>query len=49
MVVEEKAIIDELTENENELDMEKEIDLTAVEEYVDEDDGDVVDDNPEDV
>ena len=31
MVVEEKAIIDELTENENELDMEKEIDLTAVE------------------
>ena len=29
--------------------MEKEIDLTAVEEYVDEDDGDVVDDNPEDV
>ena len=29
--------------------MEMEIDLTAVEEYVDEDDGDVVDDNPEDV
>ena len=31
MVVEEKAIIDELTENENELEMEKEIYLTAVE------------------
>ena len=29
--------------------MDMEIDLTAVEEYVDEDDGDVVDDNPEDV
>ena len=38
--------MDELTENYNQFEMEKEIDLTYVEENADRDDGDVVDDNP---
>ena len=48
-VAEENLIIDETTENKNELEMEKEIDLTAVVEDAVEDNGDVVDNNPEEV